>query len=157
VWGLHAGALAQLTLTLCGQNASHKVYWQWYCEDTRGSKIVRDIGTGIVPEVLLVVWQALLLPRVLYYLGQVRSNLVITQRHAATACAVILGLDTHRQQVAADAEQLCALMHLNCYAGAGADQSAARAVCCQLQCRKPTGPAHVAPALAHVDGALSLC
>ena len=70
--GEHAGALAQLTLTLCGQNASHKVYWQWYCEDTRGSKIVRDIGTGILPEVLLVVWQALLLPRVLYYLGQVR-------------------------------------------------------------------------------------
>lgn len=68
-----AGALAQVTLTLCGQNATHKVYWTWYCEDNKGSKIVRDIGTGILPEVLLVVWQALLLPRVLYYIGQVRT------------------------------------------------------------------------------------
>ena len=50
------------------------MYWEWYCEDTRGSKIVRDIGTGILPEVLLVVWQALLLPRVLYYLGQARPS-----------------------------------------------------------------------------------
>ena len=73
---LRAGALAQLTLTLCGQNASHKVYWAWYCEDNSGSKIVRDIGTGILPEVLLVVWQALLLPRVLYYVGQVRNALM---------------------------------------------------------------------------------
>ena len=66
-----AGAFAQLTLTLCGQNASHRIYWVWYCEDTSGAKIVRDVGTGILPEVLLVVWQALLLPRVLYYIGQV--------------------------------------------------------------------------------------
>jgi hypothetical protein len=66
-----AGAFAQLTLTLCGQNSSHKIYWTWYCQDTRGAKIVRDVGTGILPEILLVVWQALLLPRVLYYVGQV--------------------------------------------------------------------------------------
>ena len=65
------GAFAQLTLTLCGQNSSHRIYWAWYCEDTRGAKIVRDVGTGILPEILLVVWQALLLPRVLYYIGQV--------------------------------------------------------------------------------------
>ena len=70
-----AGAFAQLTLTLCGQNASHKVYWSWYCQDTRGAKIVRDVGTGILPEILLVVWQALLLPRVLYYIGQARFPL----------------------------------------------------------------------------------
>ena len=68
------GAFAQLTLALCGNNGQHKVYWPWYCGGSKAAKGVRDVATGILPAVLLVVWQAVLLPRLLYYVSQVQPH-----------------------------------------------------------------------------------
>ncbi|KAK9804567.1 hypothetical protein WJX73_000229 [Symbiochloris irregularis] len=60
--GLFSGAVAQLTVGVCG-NVDGKFYSAWWCKQ---NNTARAIVTAILPSILLTVWQTVVMPLVLY-------------------------------------------------------------------------------------------
>ena len=68
IW--RAGAVAQITVAICGggQGPANRLYSEWYCQrHSLGQKLI----TSMVPTILLVLWQNLVMPNVLYRRGAV--------------------------------------------------------------------------------------
>jgi hypothetical protein len=63
--------MAQLNIALCGgTEETNTIYWASYCE---GPQIWRELLTGVVPSLVLSLYQNMLLPNTLYGLTQVRA------------------------------------------------------------------------------------
>ena len=57
----HAGVVAQTTVAVC--SASSKYSWDWYCGQ---QNVARSLFTAVLPPLLLMLWQSLVMPNVLY-------------------------------------------------------------------------------------------
>ena len=61
--------MAQTTVAVC--NKDSRYYWSWYC----GQKnVARSLFTAVLPPLLLMLWQSLVMPNVLYRFAWVSSG-----------------------------------------------------------------------------------
>lgn len=59
----HTAAMAELDTALCQEEGD--VYWEWYCNQ---SLVVRRAFTNMIPSLLLIAFEGLVMPMMLYYL-----------------------------------------------------------------------------------------
>ncbi|KAK9817083.1 hypothetical protein WJX72_009273 [[Myrmecia] bisecta] len=72
--GLFSGAIAQATVAICGSSGFfNRFYSSAYCGQ---NSLLRSIITGILPQVLLLLWQNLIMPNALYRLAQIEGQWV---------------------------------------------------------------------------------
>lgn len=73
--GFFAGGLSMLNTYICGDEGSKQYRGaEWYCDD---GSFMKSLVSGIVPSVLITLWQNWLLPIGLYYFIQVRCPHVL--------------------------------------------------------------------------------
>ena len=53
--------MAQTTVAVC--SASSRYNWDWYCGQ---QNVARSLFTAVLPPLLLMLWQSLVMPNVLY-------------------------------------------------------------------------------------------
>ena len=58
-----AGVIAQLTITICASGTGGQFYSSWYCSQ---KSVGRSLFTAVLPPLLLMLWQALVMPNALY-------------------------------------------------------------------------------------------
>lgn len=61
-----AGIVAQTTVAVCNRRGSYT--WNWYCGQ---QNVARSLFTSVLPPLLLMLWQSLVMPNVLYRLAWV--------------------------------------------------------------------------------------
>ncbi|KAL0050236.1 hypothetical protein WJX82_006955 [Trebouxia sp. C0006] len=67
--GLFTGVVANVTVAVC--NKGSRYYWSWYC----GQKnVARSLFTAVLPPLLLMLWQSLVMPNVLYRFAWIESK-----------------------------------------------------------------------------------
>eukprot|EP00798_Chlamydomonas_sp_ICE-L_P014458 gene14458-20470_t len=75
--GIFSGALMQLDFLLCPTRTTDKQSWAWYCaQDDVIAQVFARLITGWLPALLLVLWQGVVLPLVLYLLVQATGRSV---------------------------------------------------------------------------------
>lgn len=74
--GLITGLFSQLSIALCGgsQGEAGSLTGKWFCSDDFWAGLLRDIITGVLPSILMAVYQAVLLPIYLYTCANLESR-----------------------------------------------------------------------------------
>ncbi|KAL3131896.1 hypothetical protein ABBQ38_007601 [Trebouxia sp. C0009 RCD-2024] len=67
--GLFTGIVAQTTVAVCNRRGSYT--WNWYCGQ---QNVARSLFTSVLPPLLLMLWQSLVMPNVLYRLAWIESR-----------------------------------------------------------------------------------
>lgn len=83
------GVVANVTVAVC--NKSSRYYWGWYCSQ---KNVARSLFTAVLPPLLLMLWQSMVMPNVLYRFAWVRHESgMLAVRHHHSACFVIPLID----------------------------------------------------------------
>ena len=69
--------VANVTVAVC--NNGSRYYWSWYC----GQKnVARSLFTAVLPPLLLMLWQSLVMPNVLYRFAWVSHESGVMVQHS---------------------------------------------------------------------------
>ncbi len=84
--------VANVTVAVC--NKGSRYYWSWYC----GQKnVARSLFTAVLPPLLLMLWQSLVMPNVLYRFAWVSHSQLVSQsvtQSVSHECGVLFNILT---------------------------------------------------------------
>ena len=79
-----AGVVANITVAVCSK--SSKYYWAWYCTQ---KNVARSLFTAVLPPLLLMLWQSMVMPNVLYRFAWVSCCYCCNTSFRASECTLI--------------------------------------------------------------------
>lgn len=74
--GLITGIFSQLGAALCGggQGDTGSLTGTWFCSNSKWASLIRGIITGVLPSILMAVYQSVVLPVYLYSCANLESK-----------------------------------------------------------------------------------